>query len=270
MKDFRLNARALPLRRALGFGTLFTLALGMTGALAQTPPAATPAAAPPAAPKAVAPKPAVPPKPQAAPAAKPPATAAAPSGAPASAEGPPLIYSPWTKVCGPKDAQSAPNAKDVCFTVKEARLDTGQFLGSAALLELEGDQKKLFRVILPLGLQLRPGTRMVFDQNPLMGQFAVCFPNGCLAEFEFNPDLVGRLKKSPNLVLQAHHINGQVVSYSFPLGDFAKANEGPPTDPKALEEQQKKLQDELQRRAEEARKRLEQQGGPQAGAVPPR
>ena len=40
---------------------------------------------------------------------------------------------------------------------------------------------------------------------------------------------------------------------------------GPPTDPKVFEEQQKKLQDELQKRAEEARKRLENQP-PQAAA----
>jgi hypothetical protein len=54
-------------------------------------------------------------------------------------------------------------------------------------------------------------------------------------------------------------LNGQVATFAFPLTDFAKAADGPPTDPKVLEEQQKKLQDELQRRADEARKRLEQQ-----------
>ncbi len=41
------------------------------------------------------------------------------------------------------------------------------------------------------------------------------------------------------------------------LAEFAKANEGPPTDPKVFEEQQRKLQEELQRRAEEARKKLQ-------------
>ena len=45
--------------------------------------------------------------------------------------------------------------------------------------------------------------------------------------------------------------------WSIPLTDFAKANEGAPTDPKVFEQQQQKLQEELQRRAEEARKRLE-------------
>ena len=44
------------------------------------------------------------------------------------------------------------------------------------------------------------------------------------------------------------------------LVDFAKANEGPPTDPKMFAAQQKKLQDEMQKRADEARKKLKGQG----------
>ena len=52
---------------------------------------------------------------------------------------------------------------------------------------------------------------------------------------------------------------GQPISLVVPLTDFGKAYDGPPTDPKVFEEQQKKLQEELQRRAEEARKKLEGQ-----------
>jgi hypothetical protein len=55
-----------------------------------------------------------------------------------------------------------------------------------------------------------------------------------------------------------------------PLQDFAKAYDGPPTDPKKFEEQQKQLQDELQKRAEEARKKLEGQQQPAPPAAPTR
>jgi hypothetical protein len=51
----------------------------------------------------------------------------------------------------------------------------------------------------------------------------------------------------------------------LPLNDFAKAYDGPATDPKVFEEQQRKLQEELQKKAEEARKKLEAQQ-PQAAA----
>lgn len=249
---------ARPARRVLGFmaaASAFAL-LGGSAVEAQTPPPAQPTQRP-AQPQRSQParpaQPAQPTQPQAAP-----ATAAA---VPQSAETPPLIYSPWTKVCG-KDQQQpgVPQQKEVCFTIKEARLDTGQFVASAGVIELEGEQKKVIRVTLPLGLLLRHGTRMVVDTNPPMtGVYSFCLPNGCWADFEVNPEFVGRLKKGTSLVLQAFNLNGQVASFAFPLVDFVKANEGPPTDPKVLEEQQKKLQEELQRRADEARKKLEQQ-----------
>ena len=248
---------------------------GAMSAGAQQQPA--PAAPPPAAPA----KPAA--KPQAkkpAPAA--PATQAAPAPAAQPAQPPvqqtqaaapaqqlPLVYSPWTKICG-KDQQQA-NAKEVCLVIKEARLETGQFVAGAVLVEPEGDPKKMLRVTLPLGMQLQQGTRVIIDQgNPVARPYVICFPNGCMSDYEADVDMVGKLKKGQGLIVQAINAGGQPISLTLPLTDFAKAYDGPPTDPKVLEEQQKKLQDELQKKAEEARKKLESQQ-PQAaapGAVP--
>lgn len=167
----------------------------------------------------------------------------------------PVVYSPWTKFCG-KDQQ--PNAKEVCLTVKEARLETGQFIAGAAVIEQQGEPKKVLRITLPLGMQLPQGTRMILDKDqPIMGRYVVCLPNGCMADFDVDADFVGKLKKGQVLMLQGINLPGQAASYPLPLADFAKAHEGPPTDPKVFEEQQKKLQDELQRRAEEARRKLQ-------------
>ena len=99
--------------------------------------------------------------------------------------------------------------------------------------------------------------------------YVICFTNGCMADYEATPDMIGKLKKGQALVVQAINSTGQPISLVLPLADFAKAYDGPPTDPKVFEEQQKKLQDELQRRADEARKKLEsQQGQPQSSAAP--
>jgi invasion protein IalB len=245
----------VPARCSLGFAAAGVCALiAASTALAQQPaqPQRPPAQQRPA-------QPARPAQPPAQPQATPAPAAPAPQ-VPTTAETPPLIYSPWTKVCGKEGQPGQPSQKEVCFTIKEARLDTGQFVASAGLIEVNGDQKKILRVTLPLGLMLRNGTRMVVDsQPPMTGLFSFCLPNGCWADFEVAADFVGRIKKGQSMVLQAFNLNGQVASFAFPLVDFAKANEGPPTDPKVLEEQQKKLQDELQRRADEARKKLEQQ-----------
>jgi invasion protein IalB len=232
-----------------------------SAAFAQQP--ATPAPATPAAPKPpakpAAPKPAAPKAPAAAaqPAPSAPAPqAAAPGPAP---EMPQLIYSPWAKFCG-KGQDST--AKQVCFTGKDARTEAGQPVIAAALIEPDGEPKKLFRITLPSPLQLQYGTRVIVDQQPPMtGPFFTCFANGCMADYEATPDLIGKLKHGQMLTIQAINLAGAAISFPLPLVDFAKANEGPPTDPKVFEEQQKKLQDELQKRADEARKKLEGQGG---------
>ena len=90
-------------------------------------------------------------------------------------------------------------------------------------------------------------------------------PGGCIADYEASVDLINRMKKAQVLTVQAIHMNGQAMSPQLDMKDFAKAYDGPATDPKVFEEQQKKLQDELQKRAEEARKKLESQP-PQAAA----
>ena len=147
--------------------------------------------------------------------------------------------------------------------MKEARLETGQFLAGAALIEQQGEEKKLFRVTLPLGMQLPQGTRMLLDkEQPLQGRYIVCLPNGCMADFDVDADFVGKLKKGQQLVLQGINLPGQAASYMLPLAEFAKANEGPPTDPKKFEEDQKKLQEEL---AEEGRRCPQAAAGEPAG-----
>jgi invasion protein IalB len=247
---------------------------GAIGAGAQQPltPAA-PTQAAPAKPPAAKPQPKKPATP--APAAQTaPVQTAPPAQAPvqqtqgaAPAQQLPLVYSPWTKICG-KDQQ--PNAKEVCLVIKEARLETGQFVAGAVLVEPEGDPKKMLRITLPLGMQLQQGTRVIIDQgNPIARPYVICFPNGCMSDYDADGDMVGKLKKAQGLIVQAINAGGQPISLTLPLADFAKAYDGPPTDPKVLEEQQKKLQEELQKKAEEARKKLENQ--PQAaapGAVP--
>ena len=92
-----------------------------------------------------------------------------------------------------------------------------------------------------------------------------------MADYEANVDMIGKLKKGQGLVVQAINANGAPLTLPLPLqettGGFAKAYDGPPTDPKVFEENQKKLQEELQKRAEEARKKLEATQGA-GGAAP--
>ena len=249
-------------------------------AFAQQPDAAAPAPKP----KKPAPKPKPPAEAQQQAPAAPAAPAADPGQAPGGQPGQQgqaqngqqpvqLIFSPWTKFClkGQPGQPPDPNAKEVCFTGKDARVESGQPVAAAVLIEPQGADKKLLRVTLPLGMQLAHGTRLIVDQNqPMTAPYVICFSNGCMADYDASADMIGKMKKGQGLVIQAINATGQPISLVMPLNDFAKAYEGPPTDPKVFEEQQKKLQEELQRRADEARKKLEsQQGGPTSQVNPP-
>ena len=88
-----------------------------------------------------------------------------------------------------------------------------------------------------------------------------------MSDYEATPELIANLKKGQNLVVQAINSNGAPLTLPLPLADeFAKAYDGPPTDPKVFEENQKKLQEELQKRAEEAAQ--EARGASRAGGAP--
>jgi invasion protein IalB len=248
--DHRI-ARARPLGRALtaamaAAGLLIAAAVFVApAALAQTPPKQP---AKPAAPK------------------QPPAAQPAPQQPPqqGAADQPQLMYSPWMKVCG-KGPDT--NNKQVCVITKDGRLENGMPVAVVQLFEPEGEAKVL-RVTVPLGMQLQHGTRLLLDQDqPAQQPYRICFPIGCMADYPVPDDMIGKMKKGHTLTIQAINMQGTAISLPLPLADFAKAYDGPATDPKAFEDQQRKLQEELQKKAEEARKKLEgQQPSAQAPA----
>jgi invasion protein IalB len=247
--------------------TIMLAMVGTAQSVAQQAPAPTPPARP-AQPRPAPAKPAQPAQQQQAPAAQQQQQAPQQAQAPAGDQ-PQLIFSPWVKLCN-KDAD--PKAKRICVTVKDGRVESGLLVVSVAIIEMDGEQKKLLRMSLPYGVALQHGTRLIVDQGaPATSPFVTCLPpvvppGGCIADYEASVDLINRMKKSQILTVQAIHMNGQAMSPQLDMKDFAKAYDGPATDPKVFEEQQKKLQDELQKRAEEARKKLESQ--PPQAAVP--
>jgi invasion protein IalB len=255
------SARPAACTFAVAAATTMLAALIGCAAFAQAPPA--PAPMTPAAPRAAPKEP-----PKAAPAPKPAETPApqAQQQPQAQAEQPQLTFSPWTKFC--LKGEEA-NAKQICFTGKDGRVESGMPVVAVVLIEPENDPRKVLRVTLPLGMSLQPGTRLIVDTGqPVTGPYVICFNNGCMADYEASGELIGKLKKGQGLVIQGINGAGQPINLVVPLQDFAKAYDGPPTDPKKFEEQQKQLAEELQKRAEEAQKKLQgQQPAPQS--VPP-
>jgi invasion protein IalB len=164
----------------------------------------------------------------------------------------------WTKVCG-KDQDSP---AEVCYTTRDFVTDKGQRIVAVALYapKTKGAQNML-RILVPLGFLVAPGTRIVVDKgSPVAGRFSACLPHGCFVEAAVKDDFVAAVKKGTALNVSARNPAGREVTFTIPVAGFGKAFDGPPIDPQVLAEQQKKMQEEIQKRAEEARNR--QSGNP--------
>lgn len=159
-----------------------------------------------------------------------------------------LIFSPWTRYCatGLASKSSEIRTKDVCFTAADGHLPSGQKIVIALLIEPEGSDTKLLRVTLPLGVALVPGARIVIDgKETITAPYEVCLPkNGCMADYKADADLIAKLKNGQTLAIQAFD-KGKPISFTLPLADFAKAHDGPPSDPAGLDELQRQTGDHL-------------------------
>lgn len=173
-----------------------------------------------------------------------------------------VVPSSWTKRC----VEEPNSKKQICEVAQALFAETGQFLMSATIQEMQGNPKKGMTIVTPIGMLLPPGIRVHIDQEQLPHDFpylaCVTPPNqppGCLVEIEIDDNLIKLLKKSKTMRVQV--INGQrrTIDFVFNTKEFAKIYDGPAIDEKAMAAQRKKLQEQLQKRADEALKKLEKE-----------
>ena len=170
---------------------------------------------------------------------------------PPAPEIPPLVYSNWAKLCS-KDPKTG--GKTMCRIGNDGRLDSGTPMVGAVLMEMEGETRKMLQIMLPLGILLPRGTRVLVDndeQGAMVLPIVVCAGGSCMAQAEASADLVAKLKKGQNLYVQAYNMQQSVFTLALPLDGFAKAYDGPATDPKDIEQQNQKLQEQLRKRGEQ-------------------
>jgi invasion protein IalB len=253
--------------RAVVWGTV--VGLGLTGLAAL----ATAQQAPPPAKK------------DKAPAAKPAAKDAKPADPKAAAA---AKSQPWVKLCDKvggvakgKDGKEEKKELNLCITMHERLDQTGNTIVSAALRQIEGQDKQVFMIMVPPLVFLQPGLRATFFPKDLWEQalknekvdeaklkmvqiaFTACHPGGCNAEMEATQDVINNLKTSGGLIVTFAHISGQGVSLPVPLEGFNLASAGPPIDAKSYNDARRKLVVQLVQRQqqlmEEHKKQQEEQ-----------
>jgi invasion protein IalB len=219
----------------------------------------------------------------------------APAAAPAQAA---PAQSAWVKLCEKaagivkgKDGKEEKKELNICLTHHE-RLDgnTGMVLVSAALRQIEGQEKQHFMVMVPLGMMLQAGMRATLypkdaweavqkkekiDESKLKAiklAYTLCHPAGCTAEVEATPELLNDLKSDGGLVVFTIGANGAPVGFPVPLNGFEQSYAGQPVDNQKYSEARKALMQQIaarqQQLAEQHQKEMEEQKKGAAAAPP--
>lgn len=165
----------------------------------------------------------------------------------------------WVKICVEEPALEN---REVCLVTQEARAETGEFIAAVTVGTLVEDDQKILRAMVPIGAILSPGFAVQVDEaDPQPGQYTQCLPQACYGEMQIDSEFVNALKRGRNLIVYWIDHEGEQRGLGFTLMGFTKAYDGPPIDTERLAQERQRLQDELQRRAADARQRLlEQQG----------
>ncbi len=142
---------------------------------------------------------------------------------------------------------------------------------AVAVYDIKGDDTRIVRLLMPVGLMLRPGFRFWIDKGETLdGTFEICFPNGCFAEAKIKSPTLSDMQSGSTLSIAVRNQANNEVTFGVPLAGFGDAFTGPAVDPKVLQAEQQKFQDELKKRADEERKRLQASkaaGGAAAGGA---
>jgi invasion protein IalB len=189
--------------------------------------------------------------------------------------------SSWVKICDKgelkgkdKDGKDVAKAVENCMTLTEQiHPDTGLTMVGATLVQLkmDGKEKSALQITVPPGLVLPHGAGVtVFpkdlwdkvqknekldkaDDEKLKKSFVkltytYCLQFGCLAETEATPEIVTLMKGGAGLMVHTVRAPGTPVSQPVPLGGFAQALSGPPTDTQKFKEARTALMQQISER----------------------
>ncbi|WEK52739.1 MAG: invasion associated locus B family protein [Candidatus Kaistia colombiensis] len=103
--------------------------------------------------------------------------------------------------------------------------------------------------------------------SPLGGSHVVCEPSVCYAQAEIDAGFISAMKKGSKLVAISLNPQGKPIVFPFSLAGFTKVVDGEGLDRAAGKARRDALQDQLQKNAEENRKKLIAQQNKERGST---
>lgn len=161
----------------------------------------------------------------------------------------------WFKVCAKQEDN------DICNVQNIVTADSGQLLTAVSLIEVKGKiTKKIFQISVPTGRLIPAGIGLQIGQNkPTKVDYAICFPDRCIAEGAMSAELIAALKKGKDLTLTSVNFQNKPNPIKISLDSFAAAFDGPGIKQSELEDQNKKLEDAITKKKEDFAKKLKEE-----------
>jgi invasion protein IalB len=161
----------------------------------------------------------------------------------------------WFKVCAKQEDN------DICNVQNIVTADSGQLLTAVSMIEVKGKvTKKIFQVSVPTGRLIPAGIGLQVGQNKAIKvEYAICFPDRCIAEAGLSPELVAAMKKGNELTLTSVNFQNKPNPIKISLEGFGAAYDGPALKQSDLEEQNKKLEAEIAKRKDDFAKKLKEE-----------
>ncbi len=129
----------------------------------------------------------------------------------------------WFKVCAKQEDN------DICNVQNIVTADSGQLLTAVSLIEVKGKiTKKIMQISVPTGRLIPAGIGMQIGQNkPTKIEYAICFPDRCIAEAALSNELIAALKKGADLTLTSVNFQNKPNPLKISLNGFGAAYDGP-------------------------------------------
>nr|WP_157019187.1 invasion associated locus B family protein [Mesorhizobium xinjiangense] len=167
----------------------------------------------------------------------------------------PQVPKGWFKACSKQEDI------DICNIQNIVLANSGQLVTGVSLIEVKGKvNRKVFQVTVPSGRMIPPGIGLQIDGGKAQKvDYAICFPDRCVAEVPLTDTLVNSFKKGSELRLTSVNFQNQPNPINVSLQGFTDAFDGPPMQQSDLQERQQKLQEFVNKNNEDFAKKLKEE-----------
>ena len=160
----------------------------------------------------------------------------------------------WYKTCTKQEDN------DVCIVQNIVTAPSGQLLTAIGLINVTGKvNRMILQVTVPTARLIPPGINLQVDGGQAQRlEYAICMPETCVAEILLTDAMIAGFKKGGELVLTSVNYQRTPNPLKISLEGFTQVWDGDAIAQSELQERQRLLQEEMAKKADEARKKLEE------------